>query len=227
VATLKIYVDTREPQIIKRVARRLGFTPLAMEVGDYGTDKIIFERKKIGDLIASCYPKRYGEKARLQDQAERIYKESERRNIIPVLLITGNLKNHVEMLKEKCNVTINKNAVYGSVASVFVRYGIHIFWTEQPIGEWLREIRSICVKVDEGKYLLERRKPLHTIARNKQVANISRALEVSPRLAGRLHEKYGGLYGVLSAIKFKPSDVLSIDGIGNVTMKRMKILGGC
>ena len=206
------------------IARRFGFIPMALDVGDYSTDHIIFERKKTSDLVASIYG-RYGDTSRLQDQCERLFTACNEKERLPWLIITGKLSDVEEQCKKRKQV-LNKNAVYGAVASVMVRYNINILWTEQAASEWLPEIKSIAEKVDEGKYLLPQRKSLHQFASNRNVASICRTLEVNPKIAEILVKKFGSLYGVLDACKNRPTEILIIDGIGQRTLQKFKELGG-
>ena len=202
----------------------MGFIPMALDVGDFSTDHIIFERKKTNDLVQSIFA-RYGQTSRLQDQCERLFAACNEKERLPWLLITGKLSDVAEDFKKR-KQTLNKSAVYGAVASVMVRYAINILWTEQVASEWLAEIKSIAEKVDEGKYLLPQRKSLKQFASNRNVASICRTLEINPKLAETLNKKFGSLYGILDACKNHPSNILLIDGIGMRTLQKFKELGG-
>ena len=197
---------------------------MALDVGDFSTDHIIFERKKTNDLVQSIFA-RYGQTSRLQDQCERLFAACNEKERLPWLLITGKLSDVAEDFKKR-KQTLNKSAVYGAVASVMVRYAINILWTEQVASEWLAEIKSIAEKVDEGKYLLPQRKSLKQFASNRNVASICRTLEINPKLAETLNKKFGSLYGILDACKNHPSNILLIDGIGMRTLQKFKELGG-
>jgi len=197
---------------------------MALDVGDFSTDHVVFERKKTNDLVQSIFA-RYGKPSRLQNQCERLFNACHDKDRIPWLLVTGKLSDVEQQFKER-KQSLNRAAIYGAIASVTVRYAINILWTEQTAIEWLTEIKAIAEKIDEGKYLLPHRKTLGEFSGNRRMASICRALDLTPKIAEKLQKKFGSLYGVLEASKNHPSDILVIEGISTRTLQKIRELGG-
>jgi len=243
-----MYVDTREKLPVITVARRHGFIPMGLECGDYSTDKAIVERKKLSDFIQSCQA-HYGKPPRIYDQLDRILAECERTQRIPILFITGRLSNRNcpkcgllfegaeaefnKRMQEQskthphlAGLTLNKNMIFGSFASIWVRYQVSIIWTEQPITEWMPALASMLEKIDEGKLLMPHRRKLKEFANDKNTAVIARALELQPKKAAILAKEFGGLYQVLHIAKTSPSRIHDMPEIGSRTLSKIKDMAG-
>jgi len=216
---MNIYVDTRERKIVA-LARKKGFIPMALEVGDFSTDKVIFERKEISDFVNSTFA-RYGETSRLTTQMERLFTVCQRSERIPFLLIHGKVEDVEKAFAER-NQKLNRNAIYGSVASVFVRYAINIIWSEQPIDEILEEVKSIAEKIDEGKLLMPQRKKLKEFASDRNLAVIMRTFDLTKKQAEPLQKKFKTLAGVVDAAAHHPSEIYIIENIGSRTLRKIQ-----
>jgi ERCC4-type nuclease len=226
---LNIYIDTREftrPSLrhIQKLARELGFIPMALECGDYSTDKLIVERKEIGDFTNSTFA-RYGTTSRLIDQCDRIFAECQKTERIPLLLITGKLSDVEKQFRER-GQSLNRNAIFGSFASIWVRYAFNIIWTEQPPEEWLPELKLMAEKIDEGKYLLPQQKKLKEFSSNRNIAVIARALDLNPKDAEILVKRFKNLAGVLDAASHRPSEILVLENFGTRKLAKIQELGG-
>lgn len=217
---MNIYVDTREPEYIRIQARKLGFIPMALETGDFSTDKVIFERKEIGDFVNSTFA-RYGETSRLTEQMERLFTVCQSSERIPFLLIHGRIEDVEKSFAER-NQKLNRNAIYGSVASVFVRYAINIIWSEQPIDEILAEVKSIAEKIDEGKLLLPQRKKLKEFSSNRNIAVVARTFDLNPKVAELLVKRIGPLNKIVRAAEVEPSSIFVIEGVGSRTLRKIQ-----
>lgn len=221
---MNIYVDTREPSEVKFAARKLGFIPMALEVGDFSTDKVIFERKEIGDLVNSTFA-RYGESSRLFDQAERLFAVCKNSERIGWLVIHGKISAVEKQFLER-KQKLNRNAIYGAVASVSVRYDFNIYWSEQPMEEILEWVKSTAEKIDEGKLLLPQRKKLKEFASNRNVAVVARAFDLNPKLAELLVKRIGPLNKIVRAAEVEPSSIYIIEGIGSRTLRKIQEYAG-
>lgn len=217
---VKMYVDSREPRDIRRLAKKLGFIQMALTYGDYTSEHCVFERKDMGDLVNSIFA-RHGGKSRLFDQLDKLFIHCRSFGKVGWLLVTGKIST-VEKEFSRRKQKLNRFAIYGAIGSVTVRYDFSILWTEQPAEEWLQEIRKIAEKVEEGKLLLPKRKKLKEYSKVRSIAIVSRALDVSPRLAQGLVRKFGTLYGVVYALKHRPQDILVMEGIGRRTFEKMR-----
>jgi ERCC4-type nuclease len=152
------------------------------------------------------------------DYCERVEK-------VPWLIVTGLIEDVEAQFKERKQV-LNRQAIYGALASVSVRYAVHIIWSERPFKEVLEIMKSICEKVHEGKLNQPIRRKLKEFSRWRSVATVANSLQVSSKIADSLVKKFGGLYGILEAIKHRPGEVLIMEGIGQSTFNKMKVLGG-
>lgn len=219
-----MFVDSREPVVCRRAALQRGFVQMALDVGDYSSEKVVFERKDLGDLVNSIFA-RYGDRPRLFEQMDKLFDDCQRLQRVPFLLVSGSLEAVERQFKER-GQRLNRQAIYGAIASVVVRYDINIIWYERPFKELLDIMWSIAEKVEEGKLLLPQRRKLKEFSRSRSVASIANALQISPIVAERLTKKFGSLYNVLEAVKNHPSDVLVVEGIGKATFEKIKALGG-
>ena len=221
---MTLFVDSREPEDCRKAALRAGFIQLALDYGDYQGDAVVFERKEIGDLVNSIFA-RYGDTPRLFDQMDRIFDYCQRSEKEPWLIVCGNLEHTEEEFKKR-GQTLNRQAIYGALASVSVRYDINIIWSERTFEELLEIMKSIEEKTKEGKRLIPMRKKLKEFSRWRSVASVCSALQVSPKIAENLVKKFGGLYGILDAAKHRPHEILIMDGIGQATFNKITSLGG-
>jgi len=219
-----MFVDSREPTDIKAAAVRAGFIVMALDHGDFQSSKCVFERKDVGDLVNSTFA-RYGETPRLFDQMDRLFDYCQTVEKVPVLLICGKLSSVEQQFAER-GQKLNRASIYGAVASVMVRYAVNVFWSEQPFEEVLEIIAKVSEKVEEGKLLLPMRRKLKEFSRSRSVASVANSLQVSAKVAEQLIKKFGGLYGILDAIKNQPQNILVMEGIGKATFEKMKRLGG-
>lgn len=234
-------VDTREPVDVRMVFLRI--CPKAkvtcLDQGDYETPKAIFERKNIGDLVQSIMSQR------IFDQFERLQKYCENRNKIPFLLVIGDLEDLKttldKQLKER-GVTINEEAVYGTIASIIVRHGGNLIWVtgRQEIPVYypgtgtVYKVNPITLhtaftimyktaeKLEEGKLLLPHTSMMYRHP-DRQITAISQSLGVSFALAKRMKDKFGTYKRVMLA---DPKELAVIDGVGPATLQKLKDLLG-
>lgn len=217
---VQMFVDSREPADIRRVAKKLGYIQMALNFGDYSSELCVFERKEVGDLVNSIFA-RYGKTSRLFTQCERIYSQCKAYGKLGYLLVTGKIST-VEKQFEERGQKLNRFAIYGGIASVLIRYDFNLIWTEQPAEEWLEILRKVAEKVDEGKLLLPMRKKLKEYSNVRSIALVCRTFDISHILAKRLVLKFTNLYGIVYAIKHRPADVLVMEGIGKRTFLKLK-----
>jgi len=217
---LLLTVDTREPAVVRQILRtlKIPFKVSKLPSGDFATDGCVFERKDITDMFQSMKGSNMRIGGRLFDQMNGMVDYALETGRVPFLVIVG----PVERLREKLPsyVEVNLNALYGAIASVIVRYGINVLWLSD-LTEALQCIWRIATKVHEGKRFLPHRKSLRLIHRDRRIAHVSNILRISPRIAERLLETYGSLRKILLA---DPKELVLIDGIGPVTVARLRAL---
>jgi len=197
---------------------------MALDVGDFSTDKVIFERKEIGDLVNSIFA-RYGGESRLFEQVERLFQVCQASERIGILLVTGKILDVEREFLERKQV-LNRNAIYGAIASVLVRYDINIIWSEEPIEEVLAIVKSVAEKIDEGKLLLPQRKKLKEFARDRNVAVVARCFDLNPKIAELLVKRIGPLYKIVEKARTEPSAIYVIEGIGTRTLRKIQEMAG-
>jgi DNA excision repair protein ERCC-4 len=217
---LKVTVDVHEPAYLRDKLKLLGCTVevRALEAGDYMTDRCCFERKSIQDFVLSIrgFAGRVG--GRIFDQMQKLVDFCERTNRVPFLMIVGDLAELKQQVRPFGDV--NVNAVFGAVASIVVRYGVNVVTTLGE-DEFLYVMLKIAEKVDEGKLGLPHRPSWRELHPDRKVAHVANVLGCGPTVAKRLLERFGCLRNVLLA---KEEDLLSVPGIGPVTVARLKSL---
>jgi len=220
---MDLIVDSREPIKVRRILKTLGvkFIVRKLDAGDYETDHCIFERKTVEDFFQSIQGNRIREGAQLFDQLDRLVDYAERAHKIPFVCITGSF---VELEKRalRYGYKINYEAVYGAIASILVRYGVNVLHLAGD-AQMFKVIMKIEEKIAEGKLGVPHRAVFRRIHRDRRIAHIANCLRVSPKVAERLFKRFGGLYGVLTA---SDQELLGINGIGPVTLARIKALLG-
>jgi len=225
---VSVMIDTREPLNIYEAARatKLPWVRMTLTMGDFASDRVIWERKKIGDLCQSIYTHR------LRDQLDRMYGYCQRQGKIIYLFVHGSIRELAQQFSER-KQKLNPNALDGAIASTMVRYDANILWVvhqhdkeKEALKHALMTIWKVCEKVEEGKLGMARRKNLKEYSYDKRVAVVCNALRVGPKLAQLLVKKFGGLFYILYAIKETPEKILVMPGVGPATYKRMKMMAG-
>jgi len=211
-----LYVDVHEPATVHKVLQDKGipFQVKSLQpLGDFVYNNASCERKTIFDLAASTLSDRISKQ--FEKVPEGYYK---------MLMIIHPLS----MLKEDFHTkNINEDFVYGSIASLAVRYNARILW-----GYTERETIPVMVKMlkkfSENKADVPRQ---HTIGKGagSRVGNIIRNfLRVEPGIASALVANSTRCNkGVLKYImEAKDSELMLISGMGPVTIKRIRELVG-
>lgn len=219
---MKVVVDVYEPKIFVKKLQLLGHEVQVekLEAGDYLTSKCVFERKSVADFVQSMrgWADRVG--GRLFDQMDKLYAFAEREGLVPFLMIHGDfgqLRDEMQKFGE-----LNVNAVFGAIASVVVRYNINVVTTLGE-DEMLFVMLKIAEKVEEGKLGLPHRKSLRLVHPDRRVAHVANVLAISPKLAERLLQQFGGLRGILLA---SDEELLSVPGVGPILLSRIRALIG-
>jgi len=198
-----------------------------LDVGDFQTQKTVFERKSISDLIQSIHGQKVKQgyrKQRFFDQMRSMKAFCEATNRVGFLLISGSLQERQKWFKER-KIRLNTEAIYGAVASTVVRYGINVIWV--PTDEELIKIAwKIAQKVEEGKWGLPHRQQLRDVHPDKRVALIANVLRVSPKIAERMFKRFGGLGKIIRIVEEDPKQLWIIDGVGAKTIERIRKLLG-
>lgn len=219
-----MFVDTREPINIRRIACRLGFKQMKLDYGDYSSETCIFERKKIGDLVNSIFA-RYGGESRLFKQMDKLYAYCVKERKVAFLVVNGTIQTISKEFAAR-KQKLNKYAIYGAAGSVVTRYDCNIIWVDTSVEDMLQVMRKVAEKVEEGKLMMPKRRRLKEISKIRSVAIVSRALDISPRLANTMVNSIGGLYNILDALKNDPVRIKILDGVGPKTYQKLRSMAG-
>jgi len=175
-------------------------------------DEVGFERKAVADLVQSIGQKSkkgFHYQPRLFEQARRMSKLFD----VRVLVISGDLNAYKTNLYFKTGrrFHVHESVIWGSLSSVFVRYGVNVVWL--PDDDALIEfVYRTCVKVSEGKLGLSKDPPKYMKYDAKQM--LATIPGITHRVAGEMLKKFITLRGVATA---RAKELETIDGIGPVT----------
>jgi len=206
---IKIIIDHREYR--SRVVRNLmalgiSIEPQQLDVGDYIlSSRIGVERKNVDDFLNSLINgKLFSQISRLRDAYSR-----------PMLIIEG-----VDLLTKR---NIKHNAIFGSLVSIMIDYGIPIFTTKDDIET--ANILSLAAKREQKKdkksVSLRGEKTSMSIQEQQQFI-VEGLPNVSSTLAKRLLSNFGSIKSIFNA---KEDELQEVNGIGkNIALKIIEIL---
>jgi len=197
-----IIVDTREPpeyyDFLKGFYPNHNFIWRKLDEGDFQSERVLVERKQIGDLYGSIFGSR-GKPGRLPSQVERLSLHDER---VVLILVVGNIQEQQKVMERELGLQINPDIIYGTLASIACRERIHVMWIED---EWQALIHMVkfMTKVEEGKLMVP--------SKREPVTLWSRLLGVTPKQMEALMMKYPS---PMSMSKANPKDLQYVPGIG-------------
>lgn len=204
VSKTKIIVDTREPKSIISYLQKhfpdINFEAIALKEGDYKSEKVLCERKRVSDLYGSIMDKR------IWSQVNRMAQHDD---MVLVLLITGSLEEFVVSMR-RFKKFINEKIIYACLRDIAVGYKFQIFWIENEKSA-LNFLVKYMENVDAGN--------LGVPTKAHPEALIARYLGITIPQYNELHQKYGSLTKIS---KISKEELTNIKGIGQV--KANKIL---
>jgi Fanconi anemia group M protein len=206
---ITVIVDQREyrSNVVRNLALKgVTIEPKQLDVGDYIlSSRIGVERKNTEDFLSSLIDgKLFSQIQRLRDSFSR-----------PILIIEG------ENLFTYRNV--NHNAIYGSLASISVDYGIPIMTTKDEI-ETASLIKIIAKREQkEGKKTVAIRGKKTMMSLNERQQFLIEGLpNISAILAKRLLFHFGSIRDIANATE---EELLEVNGIGkNIATEIIKVL---
>ncbi len=206
---MRVCVDTREKEYIYNFLVKLfpqhEFVREAMKEGDYESEKVIVERKRMADLYGSVMGNGK-EPGRLNDQLNRLCCHDDK---IVVVMVIGSVNKFVGDMKSEINMNINPEILYGAISSICSRNRIHVMWIEE---EWnaLRCMVKFMEQVDDGKWMVpSKREPDNLFAR---------LVGITPVQGKEMMRKFKSISAVASA---PMSSLQEIDGIGPMKAKKI------
>jgi len=195
---VKIRVDHREfrSNVVKNLAVKGVFVePEQLDVGDYVlSSRIGVERKNVDDYLESLISKKlFKQIARLRDAYSR-----------PILVLEG------EGLLTKRN--INHNAIYGSLASITVDYGIPILTTKDAMetADLLTVIAKREQREDKKPVGIRGEKTMMSLVERQQFL-VEGLPNVSAVIAKRLLSYFGSIRDIANATE---EELMQVKGVG-------------
>jgi len=206
---VKIIVDHREyrSNVVRNLAIKETFVePQQLDVGDYVlSSRIGVERKNVEDFLESLIDgKLFKQIAQLRDAYSR-----------PILILEG------ENLLTKRN--INHNAIFGSLASISVDFGIPVLTTKDAneTADLLKVIAQREQREDKKAVAVRGEKTQMSI-RERQQFIIEGLPNVSAVIAKRLLNHFGSVKDIANATE---KELLDVKGIGkNIASDIIKLL---
>lgn len=213
---MKLRVDIHEPESIHEILDKCGveYTVQHEPYGDYLYGNVVVERKTIFDFVGSLYS------GRVFEQLGNIPEEHER-----VLMISGTM----DALRSSPHIKVrNENAIIGGMASCVVRYNLRCLLWGNNDAEIVPVMVKVVQKIDEGKSGLPVANRIKHVTKSKAGDNLHNFLRIDPSSCTKIVEnakkqKKGLIRYILDA---QDSELLMIDGIGPVTLKRIRELIG-
>lgn len=211
-----LYVDIHEPGTVHVILQKksIPFVVRSLQpYGDFVYNNASCERKTIFDLAASTLSDR------VSQQFEKVpagcYK---------MLMIVYPL----QMLKDNVHTKkINEDFLFGSIASLAVRYNARILWGHSE-SETIPVMVKMLKKFSEGKADVPRQHYIQRSTDSRTGDTIRNLLRVDPNIANALvSNAKKSNKGVIRYILDAPnSELMMISGMGPVTMKRIRELVG-
>ncbi len=208
-SNVKIIIDHREsrsPVMRFLSLKDISVEPQQLEIGDYIiSSRIGVERKTVDDFLNSLID------GKLFVQMKSLRATFSR----PLLVVEG------EGLLTKRN--INHNAIFGSIVSIIVDFGIPIITTQNPqeTADFLSVMAHREQKEGDRAVAIRGQKPAHTISEQQQFL-IEGLPNISGILAQRLLQHFGNIKSLVNATE---EDLCQVNGIGkNIALDILKIL---
>ena len=206
---VKIIVDHREyrSNVVRNLAVKGSFVePQQLDVGDYVlSSRIGVERKNVDDFLESLIQgKLFKQMTQLRDAYSR-----------PVLILEG------ENLLTKRN--INHNAIFGSLASISVDFGIPVLTTKNAMET--ADLLNVIAKREQRedkKEVAIRGEKLQMSLRERQQFIIEGLPNVSAVIARRLLGHFGSIKDIANASE---EELREVQGVGkNIASDILKLL---
>ncbi|AKB80508.1 ATP-dependent RNA helicase, EIF-4A family [Methanosarcina horonobensis HB-1 = JCM 15518] len=205
---LRIVIDHRETKsgvakVLNRLGMELNFA--ALEIGDYVvSDRLAVERKRTDDFASSLIDGKRNLFAQLSDLS-RVYEK-------PVLIIEGE-----DLFTSR---QINPNAIYGSLVSIAIDFGVSILYSRDE--EETASILKILAKREQTEEKREinphGKKSASTLAEQQEYL-ISSISNIGPKAAKNLLSHFGSVDAVMRA---DTEELKKVKQIGPKTAARIK-----
>jgi ERCC4-type nuclease len=206
---VKVVTDFREkPSGVPIFLKQLGaiVTYRNLSVGDYIlSNGYAVERKGVGDFLSSMLS------GRLFDQAYRLT-EAYR---VPILIVEGDFYDMLEEFR-------TPRALWGALASLSIRYGEHVFYTEdtRQTAELIYVLSRQASYPKHPEPVVSERRKIETLA-ERQLHIVSSLPGVGLRLADRLLSRFGSVGRIFQASSL---ELASVRRFGHVKAGKIRDL---
>lgn len=208
---MKLIIDNREPKALisfmeKKYSKEYDIEIKKLPEGDYVTDKVICERKAIGDLNASLADGRY---------AAQLNRISTYKDQIHMLLVTGDPADYCKKMrymrtKSGKRIKCSESALINAIAMAMYRYNfVVIMAPDDETG--LQEMVAFMAGVDGGKFTVPEGAKPHVL--------FSRLFSIPLTSTKALFKKFGSVKNIIGASN---DDLCEIKGIGPAKAKKIK-----
>lgn len=206
---VKLVADQREyrSNVVKNLAVKGAFVePQQLDVGDYVlSSRIGVERKSVDDFLESLIDgKLFKQVSRLRDAYSR-----------PILILEG------EGLLTKRN--ISHNAIFGSLVSIIVDFGIPIITTKDALetADFLH-VMARREQREDKKAVAVRGEKTSMSLRERQQFVVEGLPNVSAVIAKRLLDRFGSVRDIVNA---SDEELQEVDGVGkNIATEILELL---
>jgi len=211
-----LYVDIHEPETVHHILQKksIPFIVRSMQpLGDFVYNNASCERKTIFDLASSTL-------------SDRVSKQFEK--VLPGFYKMLMIVYPLQMLKDDYHTkNINEDFLFGSIASLAVRYNARILWGHSEM-ETIPVMVKMLKKFSEGKADVPRQHSIERCTDSRTGDTIRNLLRIDPSMANALVSNAKRCNkGVLKYIMEAPnSELMLISGMGPVTLKRIRELVG-
>lgn len=219
-ARLSLKVDSREQKEVRLVPalrKHATVQVVKLEIGDIVpvSESCYVERKTLHDYIGSLID------GRLFRQLNKTF-DTGKPAFMVIFHEEPKSKKAIAMYK-MVRARITKEQLYGSFATVLVRYGVPIIGFNLPaeFSDMAYCVAKMIEKVEQEKFL----KPRRLYVRKKKnvpfcVQMVSQLLSISTRIAGHLLNEFGSIEGICKASEV---ELLNVPGIGNTRASNIHV----
>lgn len=203
---VKIYVDFREkdsgvPLILLKLGVKVIYQNLT--VGDYILpNDYAVERKNVEDFVSSMIS------GRLFNQAYRLVETYQN----PIFLVEGNLQETLETFPKP-------RSIWGALASLSIRYGVHIFFTANPnqTAELIKILANQAQEIKPIEPVLRERRKIKSLA-DHQLYVVSSLPGVGLKLADKMLRRFRSVRKIFQASK---RELMLIEGLGKSKIEKI------
>lgn len=198
-------IDVHESEEIKKYLTRYHTKNFTYEIkglpeGDFLTDRVIIERKKVKDLQASLIDGRYtGQTNKMATHVDKI----------KVFLIIGNLKDEIQAMR-RYKINANELTLINAVASAGYRYGFYVIWSHD-MKEAMRVMLSFVSGIHDNKFC----EPVNAFP----TVLMARYLGITKQAMEQLVKDHGNIQTIMN---LPEGQLIKYDGIGKKRAKQIK-----